>query len=198
MSIVNHETDSIPTFVIRGLRPLRSPLSIWSGFTYQSEADLRDVMAMHWWFAGWDVRTEVKVPNCGRIDVLAQLGTSRVIIEMKRRILTATEARTAYQQAHAYAAYLSDGEPDTIHTLVAAAEVDHDALLNAERAYRTIWGSGFFDVANLAINPDVAPEMAAERSRSRAESLRVLADLARTFAVEATTRREDQYLGGAA
>lgn len=183
---------SVPAFVFRGIALMYSPGEIYSGFTFRSESDLRDVMATYWWLAGWSVRTEVKVPGCGRIDVLAEAGSDRVVIEMKRAIRNAGEARAAYQQAHAYAAYLSDGHPDLIQTYVAAAEVSSDALALAGRAYRTVWGGEFWDIAHLAINPEFAPPGAARLARSRSETLRTLADLARGFAAEATLRQEDE------
>lgn len=73
---------------------------------FGTEADLRDAVATLFWLHGADVRTEVKIPGCGRIDVLVeQPGGQTLIVEVKRAIRTETEARMAFQQAHAYYAY---------------------------------------------------------------------------------------------
>lgn len=132
--------DTIPNFVLRGLSRRTTPDRYDDiSMTYRDEADLRDAIAASWWLAGWDVRTEFKVPNCGRIDVLAEAPGVRVVIEVKQRIKSATEARQAFQQAHAYVSYMDSlevGRTEQIHGYVTAADLNTGALDAARRAYR--------------------------------------------------------------
>lgn len=151
----------IPACVFRGLATMTD--GDLPSVRYRSEADLRDAMAAIWWLHGWTVRTEVKVPDCGRIDVLASVGAHRVLIEVKKRIDTPTLARQAFQQAHAYLSYLDadlaiqrmrgeDRPPTT--ALVTAGEYDSVAAERAEDAYiGSIRGAGFWTTARVAQRP---------------------------------------------
>lgn len=133
---------TIPPFVPAGL----ANVSPGGDVTYRTEADLRDTLAMTWWLAGApSVRTEVKVPDCGRIDVLVDLGSMRFLYEVKRRIETSTQARQAFQQAHAYEAYLTASGDRTIRTEVVAAHYSVAAAATASAAYPYIDGGYYAD-----------------------------------------------------
>lgn len=190
---VNYQTGEIPDFVLRGIVTRTDPADVGST-RYSTEADLRDSMAAHWWLHGWNVRTEVRIPDCGRVDVLAEAGMAQVVIELKKRIESATAARQAYQQAHAYEAYLR-AQGKRQHTLVTAGEFDHDAVVAAERAYLGVWGHDFITVANLAIN-DLLGDTAllAQVAASRRRALTRLLDAARAAEVAVTVARESDAL----
>lgn len=134
-----------PRFLPNGLRCL----SYDNGWrvVHRREGDLRDALATLWWLHGAEVRTEVKVPDCGRIDVLVEFDRQVQIWEIKRSITTPTQARQACQQAHAYVAYLEPQVPIELQfdqekrrrfeAAVTAASLDTAATAAAERAYGT-------------------------------------------------------------
>jgi hypothetical protein len=87
----------------------------------------------------------VKVPDCGRIDILVCAGLSTMVIEVKRKISTTTEARQAFQQAHAYLSYLdaSDSAVEDRQAVVTAGYYDPAATAMAERAYPDVLGASY-------------------------------------------------------
>lgn len=143
---------TVPTFVVRGL-PLLSDGRDWRT-QWRTEADLRDALATVWWLHGADVRTEVKVPNCGRIDILVEHGRLALIVEVKRKITTTGEAFEAFRQAHAYYAFLSrqrhdawpGGDYETaplLYAAVTAATFARDVAGPVQRAYGEVDGMAF-------------------------------------------------------
>lgn len=189
---------TIPAFVPRGLATMTSPRDL-KGVQYSKEEHLRDAMATFWWLNGWSVRTEVRVPDCGRIDVLAELNRSTVVIELKKAIMTPTAARQAFQQAHAYAAYLWAEDARPISTLVTAGDFDVTALQGAERAYPTVTFVDFMGVVRQSYAPyswldiDKADVRDAARIAGyRSAQLEELASAARGAAVTATRHCEDR------
>jgi hypothetical protein len=170
----------IPAFVVAGLANFAPDGQV----TYRSEADLRDTLAMHWWLAGApSVQTEVKVPDCGRIDVLVDLDCYRLLYEVKRQIATPTQARQAFQQAHAYDAYLSAGGGSPIHAHVIAADYSYLAAEAAELAYPYIAGSFYLTALNEI--PQRATDRRMPHAESRSVMLSRLADMARGYYLDA-------------
>lgn len=102
--------SAVPAFVFRGLGAMQSHTDFTS-VRYRTEADLRDALAAVWWMKGVDVRTEVDVPGCGRIDVLGKVKNVNLIVELKREITTPSAARKAFMQAHSYKAFLEAQRP---------------------------------------------------------------------------------------
>lgn len=194
---------TIPAFVPRGLAAMSDPTNLAEpGIRYGKEEHLRDAMAAIWWLHGWVVRTEVKVPDCGRIDVLAEMGDARVIIELKKAITTPTQARQAFQQAHAYKAYLESEPTDLADrrrftAMVTAGNYSYPAVEAAERAYFGVYFHPFMVAAEQATNPDpwlrITPDAlatAAHISRHRERQLAVLASAARSASAMASRARE--------
>lgn len=209
----------VPNFVGRGLATMGDPtLANPYEVRYGTESDLRDAMATLWWLCGWDVRTEVKVPSCGRIDVLAQLRNHSVIIEMKKEILTTTQARQAFQQAHAYWAFtdaenlaakvlaLSIDERPHVHAFVCAGRANWNAARPASDAYRDVRLEDFASLAERAHRREAwlftPPLRVAERIAGvRRARLRELADASRAAELLLVRDRENEGLvlnGGAA
>jgi hypothetical protein len=198
-------TITIPGFVMNGLATMADPtLADFSRVCYRSEADLRDAMAASWWLHGWTVRTEVKVPDCGRIDVLAQSANQTVVIELKKKITSSTQARQAFQQAHAYLSYLRAAEPDLkdwdarrrFSAIVSAADWELAAVDPADRAYRDVDFMDFASLSDFAFNAPwamtpMALDQAARISRLRHTHLAVLASASRAACNRLTLARED-------
>jgi hypothetical protein len=133
--------EPIPAFVTAGL----SVTDTEGVVHYGSEADLRDALAMRWWLAGApSVQTEVKVPDCGRIDILVDFGVLRYVIEVKQQIVTPTQARQAFQQVHAYQVYL-EASRGYAKAFVTAARWEPDAAASAIAAYRSVHAQSFPD-----------------------------------------------------
>lgn len=195
---------TLPGFLPRGL----STLSHGDGWTvsHSSEADLRDGLATLWWLHGADVRTEVKVPNCGRIDVLVTIGQHVQAIEVKRRILTPSAALAAFRQVHAYRVFLEAAlyeqergvpfsEQTRVHAVVTAAEFDYSAAAPALTAYHQIDGVSFGEAMHAASSAQViqhtstAPEvLTVIRERSAAVSR--LGSFLRSAEIDVTTELE--------
>lgn len=172
---------AVPAFVVRGA-------ALWSaGFeqvSWRSEADLRDALASAWWMHGAEVRTEVKVPDCGRIDILVSAGISEVVIEVKKKIRTPTEARQAFQQAHAYLSYLDADDPGMDRrAFVVAADYDHQAATAANRAYPGVAGVEYVAIMRWPELRDTwfehATEVMVATARRRHETLQHLAGFSR-------------------
>ena len=144
----------IPGFVFRGIAVMSDD---GDTVTYRTEADLRDALAAKWWMQGIDVRTEVDVPNCGRIDVMGTVGSLRLVVELKRKITTPSDARKAFMQANAYKAYLDAEQPAreltepnnwvTTRALVTCGDWEYSAVRSAERAFSDVTFDRFHDVA---------------------------------------------------
>lgn len=187
----------IPSFVWRGLPRL-----------WRTEADLRDILATEWWLHGADVRTEVKVPDCGRADILVTLAGRMHVIEMKKSITTAGQARDAFQQANSYVQYLAAehsanqlariGFPPLVAGYVVADTIEHDAVERAKHAY--------CDVTPLTLSEALADatwgpygdqenfRRLLPTARARQNAVRLLLDRLRTAEIEMTTDIEDAAL----
>lgn len=141
----------VPGFVQNGLSSLSRRDDAWRVF-WVSEACLRDALATLFWLHGSEVATEVKVPGCGRIDVLVRENNATHIIEVKRRVATAGEAVAAFRQVHAYKAFWETSRNsghDRVHALVTAADVDRGATARCEGAFPgvTLWNFAALIVA---------------------------------------------------
>lgn len=141
----------IPGFVFRGIAVMSDD---GNEVRYHTEADLRDALAAMWWMQGLEVRTEVDVPNCGRIDVMGETGHLRLVVELKRKITTPSDARKAFMQANAYKAYLDaeqplwvDAEQVTTRALVTCGAYEYDAVWSADRVFS---GVDFYDFYGAA------------------------------------------------
>lgn len=205
----------IPNFVGRGLATMGDPTTADPyEVRYATESDLRDAMAALWWLCGWDVRTEVKVPSCGRIDVLAQLRNHTVIIEMKKEILTTTQARQAFQQAHAYWAFtdavnlnsrvlaLELEQRPRVHAFVCAGRANWKAAQPASDAYREVTLEDFASLAERAYRRDAwlfcPPLDLAERDAGvRRARLQELAQAARAAELLLVRDGENASVGAA-
>lgn len=185
----------IPSFVMRGIATMNG--GTFEDVQYRTEADLRDAMAATWWLHGANVRTEVKVPDCGRIDILVEAAQSVLVIEMKKSISTPTEARLAFQQCNTYVRYLEAEDFDRrrdsgsqeyqrISGVVTAGSLDFEACRRASRAFGDVMDWTYLEVVGMASeakfrafgpgDPDAADVMATA-SRTRRKSLRHLLDL---------------------
>jgi hypothetical protein len=183
-------TEPIPAFVAAGLANVDPSGQVF----YRTEADLRDTLAMRWWLAGAEsVRTEVKVPDCGRIDVLVDLGVRRLLYEVKQRIETPTQARMAFQQAHAYSSYLETALGTPISTFVVAADYSWEAARAAEVAYYPIEG-GLYVSALSGIEHRFTADSRLPVAERRSVLLARLAHMARGSYLDAVRTVEDKRL----
>lgn len=180
--------EPIPAFVTAGLAKLDSEGVVH----YGSEADLRDALAMRWWLAGApSVRTEVKVPDCGRIDILVGFAQRMYVIEVKQRIVTPTQARQAFQQAHAYQSYLGS-RGDLVTACVIAAQWDVAAADSALQAYPSV-GAQHFDRA-VATPGQVPHHLRMETAERRSLALSRLAEMSRAAYLNSAWAVEDVRL----
>jgi hypothetical protein len=143
-------SDSIPSFVLRGLSWITSGVDGFS-LRYRHEADLRDGLAALLWISGAEkVRTEVQVPNCGRIDVLLEEDEFVTAIEIKQELTTVSAARKAYQQANLYVSYLRTLPQYRggfqIRSFLIANHVDWQIVLPAAKAFYDVTGQSFGQV----------------------------------------------------
>lgn len=177
----------IPTFVVRGAAARCDDGSV----DYRSEADLRDALAASWWAHGADVRTEVKVPNCGRIDVLVEFANRELIIEVKVNVVTPTQARQAFQQVHSYLSYRRGSHEGVEQkaAFVVAANLDDFALISARNAYRDVIPQPFMGAYRWPEQADWDPAVSktlASTARLRRESIERLSAFARFAEVNRT------------
>ncbi len=201
----------LPPFLVRGLSCIkRGDDGDWTAH-YRNEADLRDSLATIWWLYGADVRTEVKVPNCGRIDVLVKVGRHSEIFEIKREITTPSAALAAFRQAHSYLAFLRAAswrqlrpelrhitETETFSATVAAAHYDDAAAEDASDAYDDVWGrnlSTAFRYASQGVLSFRSPDRpSVVVVAERAHSLRSLADHLDLAAADLTDASDGQAI----
>ncbi len=193
---------AVPAFVWSGMESLFIDDELDISARYTSEADIRDAIATAWWLHGADVRTEVKVPDCGRIDVLVTLGNAVRIVEVKKHITTATEARQAFQQANAYLSYVDAEAPSSprreTHAVVVAATYDFSVTLKAERAFSGVTGNTWWDEIEDAATARTyyAHDTAAATANTRARKAAIdgLSRWLRRAEISLTTHIEDKAL----
>lgn len=153
--------SAVPAFVFRGLATME-PHTDFGSVKYRSEADLRDALAAVWWMKGVDVRTEVDVPGCGRIDVLGDFGGRTMIVELKRSLTTPSAARKAFMQAHSYKAFREapGGLEEIICAFVTAGDFQWSAIEPSATAFRSVEFVHFMEAESLPERFCFRPETA--------------------------------------
>lgn len=186
---------NIPSFVWRGL-PKK-----WA-----TEADLRDILATEWWMHGADVTTEVKIPDCGRADIVVRFARRILVIEMKRVVITSAQARDAFQQVDSYVKYMSASVNERFTTdtyvhvdgRVVAAEVLDTATARAERAYTDVEATPInYALGEATWGPVICRDdflKLAPIARLRRCRVQELADALRSSEIEMTNAIEDLAL----
>lgn len=150
--------SAVPAFIFRGLGVMTGHTDFGS-VRYGTEAHLRDALAAVWWFKGVDVKTEVDVPGCGRIDVLGSVGHIRMVVELKKELTTPSAARKAFMQAHSYKAFLDAESSITPATLrervfafVTSGQADWQAIEPSYRAFAEVEYDGFIEAEEIPEN----------------------------------------------
>lgn len=107
--------------------------------SFGSEADLRDGLHALALAYGWDVTSEVSVPNWGRIDLLFELPTAAWIVELKAKITQPATLRRALTQVHGYsAAFTAKEQTQFLRAFVVAPEIPAWAYEMANVAYPSV------------------------------------------------------------
>lgn len=152
--------SAVPAFVFRGLATME-PHTDFGSVKYRTEADLRDALAAVWWMKGVDVRTEVDVPGCGRIDVVGDFGGRTMLVELKRSLTTPSSARKAFMQAHSYKAFREAADPDEVcGAFVTAGDFSWAAIEPPAVAFRSVEFVHFMDAESLPERFCFRPETA--------------------------------------
>lgn len=123
--------------------------NLGQGFTYRSEADMRDALAAMGWLNGWDVRTEVPTTTGGRADLVLRAPQGYLVaVELKLEIGTQRAARLAFQQADGYDRHFTTHETTAVSTFVCALKVDRDAARPVTALYPHILLMEWWELRN--------------------------------------------------
>jgi hypothetical protein len=107
---------------------------------HRTEAELRDGLAAFAHLHGWHVTTEFVIPSWGRVDLIAVTAERTYVIEVKKKISQARQARLAVQQVDGYAKQLErlyrwPMDYGSVDPIVAASEIDEEVVRSAAAAY---------------------------------------------------------------
>lgn len=190
---------AVPAFVWRGITLLTPGLT---HISFRNEADIRDGLATLWWLHGAEsVRTEVAVPNCGRIDLLVEVGDGTTDLwEVKKEISTVSAARKAYQQASTYRRYIAAQLADPWHVAayVVAGDLSAAVAKPAETAFEDIVGMeighAMFRACSWHRSSATWHADALRRQRAREAVVADLAFKCRSAGVNLATAREQMAL----
>ena len=111
------------------LRPPAGRLDVFNDIgqiVLHSEGHLRDGITALAWLAGWNVATEVQIPNGGRADIVLTFpGAQTHVIECKLALTTTRQIRLGFQQADGYRRFYGSGIG--CRTFLVARRIDYDA-----------------------------------------------------------------------
>lgn len=166
----------IPAFVFNGLSTFHgSPECPWDELDVPTEKHTRDAIATGYWLNGWNVKVEHKIPNCGRIDILAlgSVDNTPIIIEVKQKIDTSFLAVQALSQVSTYQAFMNCKSFHSAY--VAAASFDKYVMNNGPRlAFPSINTGNVLDCIAFGAERASKDDQCKHRSRLRQRSIQFL------------------------